>query len=162
MKRSLIRRLSVVIAAAGALALPAGAMHIAEGMLPAPWAFGWMAVCVPFVAAGFLSIKKKVSADARAKVLLAMCGAFAFVLSALKIPSVVNGSCSHPTGVGLGAGFTWENWTLDLAYAHLWVYDMDYGTTDAGGIRSAVSNIKGGNSRDTVANIYSVTVGYTF
>ena len=66
------------------------------------------------------------------------------------------------TGVGLGAGFTWENWTLDLAYAHLWVYDMDYGTTDAGGIRSAVSNIKGGNSRDTVANIYSVTVGYTF
>ena len=31
-----------------------------------------------------------------------MCGAFAFVLSALKIPSVT-GSCSHPTGVGLGA-----------------------------------------------------------
>ena len=66
------------------------------------------------------------------------------------------------TGVGLGAGFTWENWTLDLAYAHLWVYDMDYGTTDAGGIRSSVSGITGGNSRDTVANIYSVTVGYTF
>jgi cobalt/nickel transport system permease protein len=34
--------------------------------------------------------------------LLAMAGAFAFVLSALKIPSVT-GSCSHPTGVGLGA-----------------------------------------------------------
>lgn len=66
------------------------------------------------------------------------------------------------TGVGLGAGFTWGNWTLDLAYAHLWVYDMDYGTTDAGGIRSSVSDIRGGNSRDTVANIYSVTVGYTF
>jgi cobalt/nickel transport system permease protein len=31
-----------------------------------------------------------------------MAGAFAFVLSALKIPSVT-GSCSHPTGVGLGA-----------------------------------------------------------
>ena len=31
-----------------------------------------------------------------------MCGAFAFVLSALKIPSAF-GSCSHPTGVGLGA-----------------------------------------------------------
>ena len=102
MKRSLIRRLSVVIAAAGALALPAGAMHIAEGMLPAPWAFGWMAVCVPFVAAGFLSIRKKVERSPRAKVLLAMCGAFAFVLSALKLPSV-SGSCSHPTGVGLGA-----------------------------------------------------------
>ena len=35
-------------------------------------------------------------------VLLALCGAFTFVLSALKIPSVT-GSCSHPTGVGLGA-----------------------------------------------------------
>ena len=34
--------------------------------------------------------------------LLALCGAFAFVLSALKIPSAT-GSCSHPTGVGLGA-----------------------------------------------------------
>lgn len=33
---------------------------------------------------------------------LAASGAFAFVLSALKIPSVT-GSCSHPTGTGLGA-----------------------------------------------------------
>ena len=31
-----------------------------------------------------------------------MCGAYAFVLSALKIPSVT-GSSSHPTGTGLGA-----------------------------------------------------------
>ena len=35
------------------------------------------------------------------KVLIAMAGAFAFLLSALKLPSVT-GSCSHPTGVGLG------------------------------------------------------------
>lgn len=34
--------------------------------------------------------------------LLGLAGAFAFVLSALKLPSVT-GSCSHPTGVGLGA-----------------------------------------------------------
>ena len=80
----------------------AGAMHIAEGYLPQPWAFGWMAVCLPFLAAGFLSIRKKVALNPRAKVLLAMCGAFAFVLSALKLPSAF-GSCSHPTGVGLGA-----------------------------------------------------------
>ena len=38
----------------------------------------------------------------RAKLLLASAGAFAFVLSALKIPSVT-GSSSHPTGTGLGA-----------------------------------------------------------
>lgn len=59
-------------------------------------------VCVPFVVAGFLSIQKKVAQAPKAKILLAMCGAFAFVLSALKIPSIT-GSCSHPTGVGLGA-----------------------------------------------------------
>jgi cobalt/nickel transport system permease protein len=34
--------------------------------------------------------------------LLGVAAAFAFVLSALKLPSVT-GSCSHPTGVGLGA-----------------------------------------------------------
>jgi len=33
---------------------------------------------------------------------LGLAGGFVFVLSALKIPSVT-GSCSHPTGVGLGA-----------------------------------------------------------
>ena len=102
MKRSVCKRISLLAAVLALLTIPANAMHIAEGYLPVPWAFGWMAVCVPFVVAGFLSIKKKVALNPRAKVLLAMCGAFAFVLSALKIPSVT-GSCSHPTGVGLGA-----------------------------------------------------------
>lgn len=102
MKRSYSIRAAVVFATICILTGTASAMHIAEGMLPKPWAFGWMAVCVPFVVAGFFSIKKKVAQNPKAKVLLAMCGAFAFVLSALKIPSVT-GSCSHPTGVGLGA-----------------------------------------------------------
>ena len=102
MKRSVWKIASLAAAVMALMALPANAMHIAEGMLPKSWAFGWMAVCLPFVVAGFLSIKKKVSLNPKAKVLLAMCGAFAFVLSALKIPSVF-GSCSHPTGVGLGA-----------------------------------------------------------
>ena len=102
MKRSVSKRIILLAAVLALLTIPANAMHIAEGYLPMPWAFGWMAVCVPFVAAGFWSIKKKVALNPRAKVLLAMCGAFAFVLSALKLPSF-NGSCSHPTGVGLGA-----------------------------------------------------------
>ena len=102
MKRSVWMRGAALAAAISALTISAGAMHIAEGYLPKTWAFGWMAVCIPFVAAGFLSIKKKVALAPKAKVLLAMCGAFAFVLSALKLPSVT-GSCSHPTGVGLGA-----------------------------------------------------------
>lgn len=97
-----VRLLAAMVAVLGLSTLSASAMHIAEGYLPKAWAFGWMAVCVPFVVAGFLSIRKKVERSPKAKVLLAMCGAFAFVLSALKIPSVT-GSCSHPTGVGLGA-----------------------------------------------------------
>ena len=38
----------------------------------------------------------------KALILLAMSGAFIFVISSLKIPSVT-GSCSHMTGTGLGA-----------------------------------------------------------
>ena len=97
-----VRLLAAMAAVLGLGTVSASAMHIAEGYLPKTRAFGWMAVCVPFVVAGFLSIRKKVERSPKAKVLLAMCGAFAFVLSALKIPSVT-GSCSHPTGVGLGA-----------------------------------------------------------
>lgn len=80
----------------------ASAMHIAEGFLPARWCLLWYALCVPFIVAGFFAIRKAVQQSAKSLSLLAMCGAFAFVLSALKIPSV-NGSCSHMTGVGLGA-----------------------------------------------------------
>lgn len=66
------------------------------------------------------------------------------------------------TGVSVGAGFQWGNWTLDLAYAHLWVHSLDYSETDTSGIRSSVGNVSTGNSRNTVANIYSATIGYTF
>ena len=92
----------MLAALAGIFAVNAGAMHIAEGYLPVNWCLLWGAVCIPFVVAGFFSIKKRIDQAPRAKILLAMCGAFAFVLSALKIPSF-SGSCSHPTGVGLGA-----------------------------------------------------------
>ena len=98
----LLRAAAALAGLAGVLTMSASAMHIAEGYLPPTWCVLWGAVCVPFVVAGFFSIKKKVEAAPRAKLLLAMCGAFAFVLSALKLPSFT-GSCSHPTGVGLGA-----------------------------------------------------------
>ena len=78
------------------------AMHIMEGFLPPVWSMVWGALSIPFVVAGFFSINKTIRENPKLKILLAMAGAFAFVLSALKIPSVT-GSCSHPTGVGLGA-----------------------------------------------------------
>jgi cobalt/nickel transport system permease protein len=51
---------------------------------------------------GLRSLVKITKENPDLKLLLALSGAFAFVLSALKIPSVT-GSCSHPTGTGLGA-----------------------------------------------------------
>lgn len=77
-------------------------MHIMEGFLPLKWAIVWSAVSLPFLAYGLKSVNKEFKKDNNAKVLLALVGGFVFVLSALKIPSVV-GSSSHPTGVGLGA-----------------------------------------------------------
>jgi cobalt/nickel transport system permease protein len=51
---------------------------------------------------GIVSIRKLVKEQRRALILLAMAGAYVFVLSSLKIPSVT-GSCSHMTGTGLSS-----------------------------------------------------------
>lgn len=80
----------------------ANAMHIMEGYLPVKWSILWTIVFIPFFIYGLKSINNIVKKDPKKKVLLALAGAFVFVLSALKIPSLT-GSCSHPTGVGLGA-----------------------------------------------------------
>lgn len=86
------------------LTLPANAfaMHIMEGFLPISWAGFWFALIIPFLFLGLRSIQKTIQINPSWKMLLGLAGAFAFVLSALKIPSLT-GSCSHPTGVGLGA-----------------------------------------------------------
>ncbi len=77
-------------------------MHIMEGFLPPLHAAAWTAASVPFLVLGVRRIARVTREHPQAKLLLASAGAFAFVLSALKIPSVT-GSCSHPTGTGLGA-----------------------------------------------------------
>lgn len=79
---------------------PALAMHIMEGFLPPMWALAWWLLFLPCLWYGLVRLRGMVQQDSHQKVLLALCGAFIFVLSALKIPSVT-GSCSHPTGVGL-------------------------------------------------------------
>lgn len=80
----------------------ARAMHIMEGYLPVFWAVVWYAAFIPFLLFGLKRVNEVLKKDLNMKLLLALVAAFAFCLSALKIPSVV-GSCSHPTGVGLGA-----------------------------------------------------------
>ncbi len=77
-------------------------MHIMEGFLPVAHAAGWTAVSVPFVVMGARRLKTVLAEHPEARLSLGAAGAFAFVLSALKLPSVT-GSCSHPTGTGLGA-----------------------------------------------------------
>lgn len=78
------------------------AMHIMEGFLPLGWAVFWWVLTMPFIMVGLRSIRKRIKENPELKTILGLSGAFAFVLSALKIPSVT-GSCSHPTGVGLGS-----------------------------------------------------------
>lgn len=77
-------------------------MHIAEGFLPPLHAAAWTAVSLPFVIVSTYRVNRLMRDQPQTKLLLAASGAFAFVLSALKLPSVT-GSCSHPTGTGLGA-----------------------------------------------------------
>ncbi len=77
-------------------------MHIMEGFLPAKHAIGWCVVSAPFIGYGLYTIKKRVEEKPEHRMLLGVAAAFTLVLSALKMPSVT-GSCSHPTGTGMGA-----------------------------------------------------------
>lgn len=96
-----IRAIFVVSFLLFLLPRPAYAMHIMEGFLPVKWALFWTFASLPFIIFGVKSISEQLK-NPQLKLLLGVTGAFAFVLSALKIPSVT-GSSSHPTGVGLGA-----------------------------------------------------------
>lgn len=83
-------------------------MHIMEGFLPPFWAAFWTLASIPFVAYGAHQAGKLFKEHPEQKLILAVSGAFIFMLSSMKLPSVT-GSSSHPTGTGLSAmlfGFT--------------------------------------------------------
>ncbi len=77
-------------------------MHIMEGFLPPRHCIAWAAVSAPFLVHGAVKLRRIMREHPQTRLTLAASGAFTFVLSALKMPSVT-GSCSHPTGTGLGA-----------------------------------------------------------
>lgn len=77
-------------------------MHIMEGFLPPAHCIGWGVASAPFVVHGAVKLRRVMREHPQMRLTLAASGAFCFVLSALKMPSVT-GSCSHPTGTGLGA-----------------------------------------------------------
>jgi len=77
-------------------------MHIMEGWMPAGHALAWTAATAPIVLVASRRVARQLEERPEARLLLGAVGGFAFVLSSLKLPSLT-GSCSHPTGVGLGA-----------------------------------------------------------
>ena len=77
-------------------------MHIMEGFLPWQWSLFWYLVSLPVIAYGVIQLKKITEENPESKPLIAVAGAFMFILSSLKLPSVT-GSTSHPTGNALGA-----------------------------------------------------------
>lgn len=77
-------------------------MHIAEGFLPPAHALGWTVALAPFVVHGARAVAREARENPESTLLLGAAGAFTFVLSAIKLPSIT-GSSSHPTGTGAGA-----------------------------------------------------------
>ncbi len=78
-------------------------MHIMEGALPWEWALFWWGLTLIVLIAGIIQLNKVVRKNREVLPLLAVSGAFIFVLSSLKIPSPIAMSSSHPTGTGLSA-----------------------------------------------------------
>ena len=101
-KAKALLSLSIVNAAFFGLPQTAHAMHIMEGYLPLEFSIAWGVISLPFLVMGIIRLKKTITENRRTLILLAMSGAFIFVISSLKIPSVT-GSCSHMTGTGLAA-----------------------------------------------------------
>lgn len=76
-------------------------MHIAEGFLPLTHCVVWGLASAPFVVHGARAVITQAKENPQSKLLLAAAGAFTFMMSAIKLPSVT-GSSSHPTGTGAG------------------------------------------------------------
>lgn len=101
-KQKQILKFSVIFSVIFGISKTVNAMHIMEGYLPFNYCIIWGIICVPFLVKGYFSIKNILEKNRKSITVLAMSGAFIFVISSLKIPSVT-GSCSHMTGTGLGA-----------------------------------------------------------
>jgi len=77
-------------------------LHISEGFLPWTHAVGWTVASAPCLLYSLRCALVEMSAGPESRLRLAAAAGFLFTLSALKLPSFA-GSCSHATGVALGA-----------------------------------------------------------
>lgn len=82
---------------------PVYAMHIEDGILQPGWWGLWFVVTVAFVVPGLREIKYRIQENLYYKPFLAMVGVAVFVISAMHLPVLVTGSCSHPCGTPLAA-----------------------------------------------------------
>src|SRR6516164_9214671 len=86
-----------------AIAVPAHAMHISEGILPFDWAALWFVVAAPFVTLGVRRLNALSRDDLSMKPLVGLMAAVVFVISCMPIPVPTAGTCSHPCGTGIAA-----------------------------------------------------------
>lgn len=93
----------VALGLAVALPKPAMAMHIAEGILPAPWAALWFILSLPFLAWGLRDLRLRSEKLPYTKPLVGLVGAAVFIISCMPVPVPTAGTCSHPCGTGLAA-----------------------------------------------------------
>ena len=64
-KQKILLRAYIAFVALFAVAPVSNAMHIMEGYLPAGYCVAWGVVCLPFLIAGFISLKNKVIENRR-------------------------------------------------------------------------------------------------
>jgi len=95
--------IAVVLSIALLFAAPAHAMHIAEGILPLPWAAGWFIVAAPFVLLGLRRLSALSRDDLAMKPLVGLMAAVVFIISCMPIPVPTAGTCSHPCGTGISS-----------------------------------------------------------
>jgi cobalt/nickel transport system permease protein len=106
--RSKHRSITVILVFTSLLvlsAVPAYAMHITEGILPAQWALLWFAVSAPFFFLGLRELRLRGQHNAQLKPMIGLVGAAVFIISCMPIPVPAAGTCSHPCGTGIAAIF---------------------------------------------------------
>lgn len=86
-----------------AIAAPAHAMHISEGILPLGWAALWFALALPMVAIGCRELRRLSRDDLAMKPLVGLLAAVVFIISCMPIPVPTAGTCSHPCGTAIAA-----------------------------------------------------------
>ncbi|MBO4502217.1 MAG: energy-coupling factor ABC transporter permease [Candidatus Methanomethylophilus sp.] len=79
-------------------------MHIMEGYLDPIWCLVWFIVMAPFFYFGVVKLRQILRDHPEQKMMVALSGAFIFLISSLKLPSVT-GSSAHPTGTGIAVVF---------------------------------------------------------